>query len=463
LQDQVESSRIVFDLTDLLIYYSKYLTVSGIQRVTERLTATAYLQGDPNTYFVAHARETSSFVQLDKSLFADLVKPEKRPAAISTLNIIRGYLDDYRLHQRLKKYPWKLLEKRYRRLKQRVDKAGNLYSLANVTRFEFKPGDWLVLPGAYWINNVGELYVRLRHDHGLRLCVFVYDLIPVTHPWCVGSEGTETFQREFGRIMGCCDQFVAISRHVAEEVSRYLNAYGVERRPILILPFGWDFPDHSSDHKSEAETLARYGLKRREFILVVGTLERRKNHSLIARAAYNLYPELKDKIPHIVFLGNRGFGVGFLEGELASMGYLDGRIRVLSHVNDRDLENLYAACRFTIFPSFVEGWGLPVQESLAFGRPCLASSTTSIPEAGLHLATYFDPHDLPGFQSLFTRWIDNNAHVEAAEMRIAKHLTTYALPRWEDSAAAVVNFLRTRGVAPLDQLNESAIRQMSRS
>jgi glycosyltransferase involved in cell wall biosynthesis len=100
-----------------------------------------------------------------------------------------------------------------------------------------------------------------------------------------------------------------------------------------------------------------------------------------------------------------------------------------------------AGSRF--FPAFVEGWGLPVQESIAFGRPCLASSATSIPEAGLDLATYFDPYNLPEFEKLLARWIENSADLAAAEARIAEYHSTHVLPTWNASASALVDFVRS--------------------
>jgi glycosyltransferase involved in cell wall biosynthesis len=117
---------------------------------------------------------------------------------------------------------------------------------------------------------------------------------------------------------------------------------------------------------------------------------------------------------------------------------------VLPDVTDEELAHLYASCLFTIFPSFVEGWGLPVQESIAFGRPCLASSATSVPEAGLDLATYFDPYNLPEFEKLLARWIENGSDLAVASARIAEHLSSHVLPTWNASAAALVDFVRSR-------------------
>jgi glycosyltransferase involved in cell wall biosynthesis len=432
-----DAARNVFDLTDLFIYYRHFASVTGIQRVVERLAASKCLQDDRNSVFVTRAQGTDWFAQVDKALFHGLSQPDQRSDSIARLCSIAAHLPDYRLHQRLKKYPWKGLRRKYWGVARRVKGA---VGCAHLAPFEFDENDRVVLPGAYWIDSdVARRYAELRRRHRLHICAFVYDLIPITHPWYVDEEAARVFRDVLDSIVPSCDRFVAISKHVADEFSAYLKSCRREQRPILTLPFGWDFPARAAEREAEAETLMRYGVDRRGFILVVGSLQARKNHMLIVRAVHNLYPRLKDRIPPILFVGK--LASEFLKDELAAIGYLDGRIRILSDVSDEELACLYATCRFTIFPSFVEGWGLPVQESIAFGRACLASSATSIPEAGLDLATYFDPYNLPEFQTLLERWIENPSEVATAEARIAEHLSTRVLPTWNASASALVDFV----------------------
>jgi glycosyltransferase involved in cell wall biosynthesis len=440
-----DAARVVLDLTDLCIYYRHAVNVTGIQRVIERLTASKCLQDDQNTVFVMRAPGTDVFAQVDKALFAGLAQPDKRLESISKLNSVATYLDDYRLHQRLKKYPWKRFRRKYQRIIRRA--KGTLGS-TYLSPFEFCDDDRVVLPGAYWIHSTARLYGELRRRHDLHLCVFVHDLIPLTDAWCIDQEAARSFRKEFDGIVPSCDRFVAVSKHVTDELSAYMKAISAEGKPILTLSYGWDFPKYSADREEEAKILARYRVQRRAFILVVSTLDLRKNHALIARAARNLYPRVKDRMPPILFVGKRGIGFNFLEQELVGMGYLGGRIQILPDVTDDELASLYAACRFTIYPSFVEGWGLPVQESLAFGRPCLASSATSIPEAGLDLAAYFDPCDSAEFESLLLRWIESEVELEVAEARIARYLSTHQLPTWNECASTIVDFARSDAVNP---------------
>ena len=95
----------------------------------------------------------------------------------------------------------------------------------------------------------------------------------------------------------------------------------------------------------------------------------------------------------------------------------------------------YADCSFTVFPSFFEGWGLPVTESLSMGRPCVASSTTSIPEAGGSLAHYFNPCDTNDAYRLIHDTISNQPALGEWTEQVRSRFKP--IP-WTDSARAVL-------------------------
>jgi glycosyltransferase involved in cell wall biosynthesis len=66
----------------------------------------------------------------------------------------------------------------------------------------------------------------------------------------------------------------------------------------------------------------------------------------------------------------------------------------LHDVTDAELDLLYRKCMFTTFPSFAEGWGLPVGESLAHGKITICSPVGGIPEVGGELLDYIDPYNV---------------------------------------------------------------------
>jgi glycosyltransferase involved in cell wall biosynthesis len=96
----------------------------------------------------------------------------------------------------------------------------------------------------------------------------------------------------------------------------------------------------------------------------------------------------------LIFVGKWGWDVAGLHEYLSNTDALGNWLYIFNGISDAELEYLYRRCLFTAFVSFAEGWGLPVGESLAHGKPCVASGATSIPEVGGTLVRYVDPYDL---------------------------------------------------------------------
>lgn len=115
-------------------------------------------------------------------------------------------------------------------------------------------------------------------------------------------------------------------------------------------------------------------------------------------------------------------------------------MRWLKDVDDHDLAALYRGALFTVFPSHREGWGLPVQESLSYGVPCIASNGGAIPEAGGDLVTYFDPTDEHQLAACLDVYLSNPGTLAEARARIAGALNDKAhLATWSGTAQSVID------------------------
>jgi glycosyltransferase involved in cell wall biosynthesis len=96
-------------------------------------------------------------------------------------------------------------------------------------------------------------------------------------------------------------------------------------------------------------------------------------------------------LPKLVIVGRRGW----LTDDIFTLMTTDPETKddfiCLQGAKDEELSWLYSNCLFTIYPSFYEGWGLPIAESIAHGTPVLASNTSSMPEIAGDLIDYFSP------------------------------------------------------------------------
>jgi glycosyltransferase involved in cell wall biosynthesis len=113
----------------------------------------------------------------------------------------------------------------------------------------------------------------------------------------------------------------------------------------------------------------------------------------------------------------------------------------IEDASDRELSALYRGARFTVLPSFEEGWGLPVQESLAHGTPCIASAAGGIPEAGLDLAEYVRADSAAELARAIEKYATDDGALLRARDEIARRLQRSTRPSWRDSAETLAALL----------------------
>jgi glycosyltransferase involved in cell wall biosynthesis len=261
-----------------------------------------------------------------------------------------------------------------------------------------RPGDWLLSLGASWHRtDYGRLLERVRHDGGLRTGLLFYDLIPLRRPeWCHHTL-VDTFGRWLDGVLPFVDAMFAISKATADDVTQFLaERDGSAMAPVLTIPVGTGFPASAAAMGAEAEQVPDHAVPPPgSYVLFVSTIEARKNHLLMFQVWRRLIETLPaDQVPTLVFAGRVGWLVADLMLQIANTNYCDGKLLIVEDPSDAVLMRLYDGCLFTVLPSLFEGWGLPVTESLAAGKPCVISNLTSLPEAGAGLARMLDPFDL---------------------------------------------------------------------
>jgi glycosyltransferase involved in cell wall biosynthesis len=313
------------------------------------------------------------------------------------------------------------------------------------------PGDILLVFGAPWSHPNYAALIRAQRERGLKFALLIYDLIPLRRPeWC--DRGlVRLFRAWFDSVLPLCDYVFAISRATAadtESDARERNI--VLPGPVLPIPIGTGFG---------AEPLPKT-VKRADrlpaadsYALIVSTIEARKNHLLLFRVWRRMLEEMpRDRVPTLVFAGRVGWLVQDLIQQIANTDYLDGKLVLIENPTDAEVSALYEGCLFTLFPSFYEGWGLPVTESLAFGKPCVIADRTSLPEAGGSLARSFDPDDLNDAYAVIRGVIEDRAELARWERQVRREFKPVP---WAATVEALFAGLDHPLAAPLPELGDS--------
>ncbi|MGD1056991.1 MAG: glycosyltransferase family 1 protein [Solirubrobacteraceae bacterium] len=152
-----------------------------------------------------------------------------------------------------------------------------------------------------------------------------------------------------------------------------------------------------------AETVPNEPLPEPGFVLAVGTLEPRKNLPRLV-AAYRELDAATQSLHPLVVVGALGWQTG---ETLDSLRSLDDRARMLGHVSDAALAELYRRCAVFCYPSLAEGFGLPVLEAMAAGAAVLTSNVSSLPEVGGDAVEYADPTDVASIAAGLKRLLNS--------------------------------------------------------
>ena len=284
-----------------------------------------------------------------------------------------------------------------------------------------KKGDLLVITGAFWIYAHYDLVAKLRAK-GVVFGLFIHDLIQINNIQYVLKEATLAFRRSIIDALGVAHFVLTNSHFVAEEVTKFIETKLDFDLPIAAVPLATELRVQPGQDPQTLPTEVRWVLGQ-DYVLCVGTIEVRKNHLLLVKIWNELAQELGDRLPLLVFVGKWGWDIAPLRAYLDETNFLNGHLRVLTDASDVALAELYRHCLLTTYASFAEGFGLPIGESLAYGKPCVASRSTSLPEVGGRFARYIDPYDPDEGVRVFRELLTNRDEIERWSADIRAHFT----------------------------------------
>ncbi|MGY4829796.1 glycosyltransferase family 4 protein [Sphaerotilaceae bacterium SBD11-9] len=271
-------------------------------------------------------------------------------------------------------------------------------------------------------------FARIHREAGGDVVQMMYDLIPHTCPELFERERISEFTAWLDKVVALRPRAMCISEWTARDLRQYIGE-AANRWDIDVVPLAHELDGFERNARVPMPENARARLPQGPFVLCVGTLENRKNGLTLLRAWEKVLGALGESAPDLVFAGRYGWHIEeFLA--LLKTPRLSRKVRVIESPSDHDLAWLYGNCLFTAYPSLYEGWGLPVGESAWFGKYCVASRASSLPEVCGDLIDYIDPRDASDLAGKIVAALSDPAYVARREEAIR----AAPLRRWTDVA-----------------------------
>jgi len=259
----------------------------------------------------------------------------------------------------------------------RLVRPGHLYSGIRGHFWEqfilprlIEPGEFLWSPA-----NTGPLNVSNQ-------VLSLHDLSVIDHPEWFSQDYALWHRFLLPRLIKSVKAIITMSNFTKTRIMEY---FGLHSEMIHCIPEGVDLLHFHSQSEAEISRIRRRYDLHGDFLLLVASLEPRKNIGRMLDAWKSISSKLSDKT--LVIAGGKYQVFKVIDTSLPAE-----KVRWLGYVDENDLPGLYSAAQAYILPSLYEGFGLSVLEAMACGTPVIVATSGALQEVAAESALYFDPH-----------------------------------------------------------------------
>ncbi len=222
------------------------------------------------------------------------------------------------------------------------------------------------------------------------------------------------------------------SQATLHSLAEFAERENLPMAPAVAALLGTDLPEVSARQRIPPEE--------RPTFVMLGTIEGRKNHLFILQIWLRLIEAYGDEAPRLLIIGQRGWECQAVFDLLDRNHGLRRAVTEINHCTDAELAAHLQGARALLFPSLVEGFGLPLVEALNAGTPVIASDLAVFREVGGDVPDYLDPLDMPAWQQTILDYASGNSVKRSTQIT---RLATYRKPTWGDHFTKVDAWLGT--------------------
>lgn len=262
--------------------------------------------------------------------------------------------------------------------------------------------------------------IEALRRQGCRFVPLIHDLIPLLHPEFARAGHAEKHRRRIATTARLADAIVVNSAATAADLEPFLSTRDPPP-PVAVAPLGIMAPEVQAPPEAP-----------HPYFVVLGTIEPRKNHLLLLNLWRQMAAQLGPAAPRLVVIGRRGWENENIIDMLERCAAIDGLVRETGSLPDREVASLVRGARALLFPSFAEGYGLPLAEALALGVPAIASDLPALREVGGAVPDYLDPLDGAAWRNAVADYAKPDSQARRAQMA---RMAGWTSPTWAEHFA----------------------------
>ena len=260
-------------------------------------------------------------------------------------------------------------------------------------------------------------YILMLQQQRVKPVFVVHDLIPITHPqYCRSGEQARHLTR-LRNAVRVASGIVCNSQDTLQGLQSLCKSRGWAMPPAVVALLAPEFVDAIS---SASPVQSPY-------FVFVSTFEPRKNHRMLLDVWLKLAAQLGAAAPRLVIIGQKGWGYDAVMDLLTHSEGLQGLVTHVPDCTDADLVNYLRHAQALLFPSFTEGFGMPVVEALAHGLPVIASNLPVFREFAGDIPDYIDVNDENLWARTIASYIGPESQTRQAQLA---RMADFVTPTW---------------------------------
>lgn len=332
-----------------------------------------------------------------------------------------------------KKWFWVVDLRKYYDYYSGQSKSKNLLSKTKMKISEFGRNHIFFDMDSVWMNPLKRSYLLpILKMQGTKIAVHIYDAIPVTEPFYCHEFTTVCFMEYLGAQLKYADLIICNAQATVDSLEKIIEETEVKHINTRVVKLGSDLTKHTYD--SGIGDRIKEIVQKGKYVLMVGTLEPRKNHKFVLKA---FEEKLFEDELNLVFAGRMGWNIEAFAAYIRQHEKLDQQLFFVEGAADEEISFLYQNALAVAFPSYNEGFGLPIVEAIHHGALVLAADIPVLREVGGEYCKYFSLER----DSEFIELVENYNFNIAEWKKDKETLKRYQIYSWEECAADILNSL----------------------